>query len=457
VDGQGIFLDDDVSPGGSAEAVVTKLRDLERRLEAEPENLGLRVAVAVALREAGRHADAVELYRAVAIAYREQGRRPQALAACRSLLEIAPEDARGRALLAILDGDREAAPLHPAPLAAAPGTAPLPRVGIGAPPAGERAGRKLPLPPAEPEPPGRRSWSEDTPLPPALPHHVADPTGRIARISETELPLSEGALTRPGGTGGAFPEVSGIAAAARRISAQLIASRSGHDEDLSIELDTRQLPAIDPAELDKIPPPTGPVRRVGLSDAVPGSRDEGEDTGGGEAGAGVDVDADEEDQTRPRELPAGLHRQPSPGGPPGGAAEAAAPSPLSFAFFSPVPAERRAQVLARFSRRSVPAGTVVLRRGDPASWFVLVASGRLEIRIEHGEGAAGAIGPGEYIGEGPLLARTPVRANVVAVTEAELLLLAPRDFYDIAGTFPALWAELKAAAERRAREHDARR
>ena len=34
--------------------------------------------------------------------------------------------------------------------------------------------------------------------------------------------------------------------------------------------------------------------------------------------------------------------------------------------------------------------------------------------------------------------------------------LAPRDFYEIAGAFPALWAALKQAAERRTREQDAR-
>jgi hypothetical protein len=44
------------------------LQELERRLRADPENLYLRVTVAAALREAGRSADAVELYRSAAIA-----------------------------------------------------------------------------------------------------------------------------------------------------------------------------------------------------------------------------------------------------------------------------------------------------------------------------------------------------------------------------------------------------
>ena len=46
--------------------------------------------------------------------------------------------------------------------------------------------------------------------------------------------------------------------------------------------------------------------------------------------------------------------------------------------------------------------------------------------------------------------------SVFALTDVELLLLRPSDFYEIAGAFPALWAELKAVAERRTRDHEAR-
>jgi hypothetical protein len=372
---------------------VTKLRELERRLEEEPENLGLRVAVAAALCEAGRRADAVELYRSAAIAYREQGRAQQAIAACRGLLEIAPDDARGRALLAALDGEPEL------------------EVTI------------------------RRSWSEDTPLPPAMPHHVADPTLRLRRVSESDLPMTEDAPTRPGSTDNLLPEVSGIANAARRISASLITARinsteSTDDDDDEISLDIE----ADEPEL------------LGSSrDAVPHARD-----------------YEDDDQTQPRDLPLGLRRSWAPSAARGLVASAlvggAAPAPLAFAFFAPLPPDRRAAVLARFSRRSVPPGTVVIRQGEVGPSFVLVAQGRLQVRVDRAGRTIelGAIGPGEHIGEAPLLARAPARGSVVAATEAELLLLAPRDFYEIAGSFPALWAELKAAAERRTRELDAR-
>ncbi len=61
----------------------SRVRDLERRLRDEPNNLGVRVMLAAALREIGRDPEAIELYRSVAIAYRDQGRTQQAIAVCR--------------------------------------------------------------------------------------------------------------------------------------------------------------------------------------------------------------------------------------------------------------------------------------------------------------------------------------------------------------------------------------
>jgi len=88
---------------------VTKLRELERRLRDEPDNLGLRVSLAAALREASRLPEAIELYRSVAVAYRDQGRTQQAIAVCRSILELAPADAGSRYPRA-LEGPRKALP-----------------------------------------------------------------------------------------------------------------------------------------------------------------------------------------------------------------------------------------------------------------------------------------------------------------------------------------------------------
>jgi hypothetical protein len=388
---------------------VTKLRELERRLAEEPDNLGLRVALASAMRDAGRRDEALELYRSVAAAYRDQGRAMQAMAVCRSILELAPDDADCQALIADLEATR--------PGGAAPGLGPELEMEVDA-----------ELDPDLTTPVRRRSWSDPTPLPVPLPHHVADPTKRLRKVSESDLPTTLDAPTRPGTEDGLLPEVSGIANAARRISASLIAARARGDEDVAMEFDSRRIPALAAG---------APGRFARSSGGVP-----------------VETDESDDDLTQPRELPRGAPRTR-----PGPSTGPRAQGPLAFAFFQPLPEDRRPAVLARFSRRSVPPLTVVIRQGEPVAALVLVSSGRLEVRLERAGEAIelGAIGPGEYIGEAPLLARAPARASVVAATEAELLLLAPRDFYEIAGAFPALWAELKASAERRTRELDGRR
>jgi hypothetical protein len=369
------------------------------------------------MREAGRSVEAVELYRSVALAYRDQGRTQQAIAVCRSILEIAPDDLRCQALLAALAGHA----------------------------------------------PTRPSSHDETPLPGPLPYHVADPTTRShKKLSEAALPMAEGVETRPGSEDGTRPEVGGIANAARRISAELIASREDRRDggsydslDLSAELETRQRPRIESSELRAIsgPPPTAdfddaptaPPPVLAQSLGIPSA------------------DADtEEELTRPIELPAPPQVQatrqatrPSLPNVTGGSSTGAL---LSSAFFAPLPPARRGAVLGRFQRRSVPAGSTVIRQGESDHALVIVGRGRLEVRGEC-EGQTiviTGVGTGEYIGEVGLLGRIPSPAHVIAALDCELLVLPPRDFYEIAGAFPALWAELKGVAERRTRELQAK-
>jgi hypothetical protein len=218
-----------------------KLKELEKRLEKEPNNLGLRVTVAGALHEAGRTVEAIELYRSVALAYRDGGRRQQAIAVCRSILELAPEDDACRSLLASLT-----MPAQPLP----------------------------PVVAAAPEP-KRRSSVDPTPLPKPVPYHVVDPTSGRQRVTPShveDLPTSEGADTRPGDEPRPSAETTGLAQAARRISGWIAGdsvTSEVDDDDLAAELETRQRPRIDDSEaLRKIsqPPPTVPTERVVLDD-----------------------------------------------------------------------------------------------------------------------------------------------------------------------------------------------
>lgn len=253
-----------------------------------------------------------------------------------------------------------------------------------------------------------------TPLPRAVPFHVAEPTTASIRrlVAEpSDLPVSEDADTRPGNEDGVLPEVAGLASAARRISAEL---------GVAIEDDpiiTQRIPRLDPlATFDEL-----------------------------------DDDALLTPAMIQRPEPVEAADEP--------AARTASQAVIAGRFFAPLPAERRGPVLDRFTPRTVARGAIVIRQGETGHPLVLVAHGRLDVRAELATGELiqiTSIAAGEFVGEAALLARTPASAHVIAVTDAELLLLAPNDLYELAGAFPALWAELKDVAERRTREHDRR-
>lgn len=464
---------------------MSKLRELEKRLKDEPENLGLRVTVAGAMREAGRQEEAVELYRSVAIAYRDQGRSQQAIAVCRSILEIAPDDVRCHALLASLVAGhkgrvaRDTASVYGDEIV----------LEVGTPPPHEKQppiaqGTRVPRPPTTPRVPmpAPRSSSrlDETPLPQPVPYHVADPTTRgLKKLSEVDLiptpdpdpddlPVSEDAKTRPGSESGLKeapkPNVRGIANAARRISSALLPTPppgAGPSQgDLSAELDTRQRPRIETGELARIvqPPPTVPIERLEMigedDDAETGSpgitRNMRANAGDAdteqedEEDEGIPTlsDEDQDEPTRPRDTALDLMIRTENEG------------PLGSAFFQPLPHDKRDAVLARFHRKSVKKGTTVIRQGEVGHSLVVVVKGQLDARVERKGGPLdlGAVGTGEFVGEGSLLSRTPSQVHILAASDCELLLLTPRDFYEIAGAFPALWAELKDVAERRKRE-----
>ncbi len=432
---------------------MSKLRELEKRLRDEPLNLGLRVVVAGALREAGRQQDAVELYRSVAIAYRDQGRSQQALAVCRSILEIAPDDPACHALLAALvvqhkgRTGRDTGQVYGNEIVLEVGTPP---------PAAERSA------PVHYQPPPSH---DETPLPGPLPYHVADPTTRsLKKLSEADLgmPVNEGAKTRPGSDEGTSPGVEGIANAARQISASLVSGRAPEHVDLSAELDTRRRRRIESSELRKItmPPPTGPIERYDIVDddaqtpqpheTLRMRRDRDTDTeqeDDEKDGIPTLSDEDVDEPTRPRDQPLEVMLR------------AESEGPLASPFFTPLPADRRGAVLMRFHRKVVKAGTTVIRQGETGHALVLVERGQLEVRIVRASGVPYQLTPivaGDYVGEAALLSRTPAPAQVVAATDCELLLLTARDFYEIVGAFPALWADLKDVAERRTREVETR-
>ncbi len=126
---------------------------------------------------------------------------------------------------------------------------------------------------------------------------------------------------------------------------------------------------------------------------------------------------------------------------------------IAGALFSTIPPEHRAGVYARFAIRSVRSGVTVIRQGEIDHPLVVVGSGELAVRVQRGHEVVMLyeVHEGEPVGEGSLLARKPSPAHVIAIADCELIVLPPKELYEIAGAFPALWAKLKDFAEKRER------
>jgi len=243
---------------------TSKLEELDDRLRDEPDNLGLRVAVAGALHEAGRRDEAIELYRSVALVYRAQGQTQQAISVCHRILELAPDDVACGELIDILiasqpdaldapPGGFQVPPVRPSP-SRLPGP---PYAGSGV-VDGDEAGE------ADGEEPASWRSGDATPLPPAVPYHVAEPTS-LGTLPRSALPPSlREEFDR-------YPQIAEIADVAREISEALIAASPAddgaddagddHDEDGLFDLDTRRIQrsdAVAPAGHASLPVMLGP-------------------------------------------------------------------------------------------------------------------------------------------------------------------------------------------------------
>ena len=166
------------------------LRDLEKRLEKEPDNLPLRVTVAGMLGEAGRRKEAVEHYRQVALAYRAQGRIQQAIAVCRSILELAPDDMAIHTLLAELSEPPAPAASQGPTTSTGTGTGPRKRT----PSAVEPTATGVRAAPIEPELPPDPKPAAPAPKQAAV---IVAASPRVRPASDTVKPPSVPSLAEP--------------------------------------------------------------------------------------------------------------------------------------------------------------------------------------------------------------------------------------------------------------------
>ena len=127
-----------------------------------------------------------------------------------------------------------------------------------------------------------------------------------------------------------------------------------------------------------------------------------------------------------------------------GAARRLAGLPL----FAGIPAFRVAASLARGSTVDAPAGTEIIRQGDPADRFYVILSGTVDVSRAEQPGAAPArlrgLGPDDAFGELGLLTGAARSATVTAETPVRLLALDAPAFLDLVTAGPELAPRLLA-------------
>lgn len=115
-------------------------------------------------------------------------------------------------------------------------------------------------------------------------------------------------------------------------------------------------------------------------------------------------------------------------------------------LFSHLAASEIGDIMNYLRARTVPANTLILRKGDVASCIYLIASG--EVEIETPEGPV-RLGEGHFFGEIALLRGTKRTADVRSVQATKLLVLDAADLSALMERDAVLRGRLEAAAKER--------
>jgi len=111
------------------------------------------------------------------------------------------------------------------------------------------------------------------------------------------------------------------------------------------------------------------------------------------------------------------------------------------ALFAGLPPGRLETAIRRATVRDVKAGMTIIRQGDAADFFYVIASGRVEVSqiVEGGSSRVlRQMGQGEFFGEIGLLSRVPRTATVVAQSDCTLVALEGAAFLELVESGPGL-------------------
>jgi len=114
-------------------------------------------------------------------------------------------------------------------------------------------------------------------------------------------------------------------------------------------------------------------------------------------------------------------------------------------MFAGLPPARMENALRAARVRKVSAGEQVIRQGDAADFFYVIADGRFEVTQAENGGAPRVLrqmGPPEFFGEIGLLSGVPRTASVTSLTDARLISLPGDAFLELVSAGPGLTYKL---------------
>ena len=122
-------------------------------------------------------------------------------------------------------------------------------------------------------------------------------------------------------------------------------------------------------------------------------------------------------------------------------------------LFSQLNAGGLADVVAILRARTVPAGTVIIRKGDRGDAMFLIAGGQVEVDIGS---TKIQLSEGDFFGEMALLSKERRTATVTALKSTDLLVLDADDFHRLTDHNPDIGQSIRdVAAKRKAQPSDA--
>lgn len=125
-----------------------------------------------------------------------------------------------------------------------------------------------------------------------------------------------------------------------------------------------------------------------------------------------------------------------------------------FPFFERVPEAELRRLARSAARRTLPAGTLVFRQGDPGDAFYMIVSGSVEIVDALEETRLNLLRAGQWFGDFALLDDQPRSASVRTLTPTVLISLPKEQFMRLVTMFPRALHILATGTQKQLRERD---